>query len=369
MTRYISSGNLSFNDDCLEQFKRIQSRPLMELSDYVVDELPSELSELRKYRHSGNTKNFEESVEGKLSSLVERGIEDVLENLNEIDKGIAILDLRMLQSAVYNSGGNLSFLVKDFYKKLSDITDNPNILTYEDMVVNNPTKDIRTFTKGNMGYFEALFYIKTMQIEDYFAEAADFIFDAGFLLEDKVIIDTHSLLKRASKSIDKITEVMKQLKGMNPDYFLTFRDYWKATDPNLMGVSAYFSHGVKRTDLLFAGKKLGTGFFESLEKELSEGYYANQISLSEAIKSANDKISFIDLIEGQESINGDTKNLYKLTLEFAKSMQEFRKEHVKRVLEVNLTQGTAGKKSLNAFFESRMQPYKDIISSLQEKLE
>jgi len=156
---------------------------------------------------------------------------------------------------------------------------------------------------------------------------------------------------------------------MVPSHFLEFREYWRApVDSGLMGVSAYFSHGVKLTDLLFAGKWMGDDYISGSEKEVDKGYYSATNKLKDAIKISKNNQSIINLIENEAKKDNDVIEIYSVALEFCTAMLRFREEHVKNVKKVNLSEGTAGKTSLDTFFEARMKPYLDISSYIQSKL-
>lgn len=131
--------------------RRIPIRPLGPLSDLVVDSLPTALVSAR----GGNltqSRGLLDRVEEYAGDLQVRG----LPGEGTLEHKVGRLDVLMLYAGFAHIGlrihSNLSNLLREFSK-----TQIP-ALTYEDIVLNNPQKDTRTFTDQEVGADEEHFY-------------------------------------------------------------------------------------------------------------------------------------------------------------------------------------------------------------------
>jgi len=361
------SGESRFDGSSINDLVREPNRPLGDVSDFVVEQLPNRLEDIRD---GYDVQLLVDEIEEKLS-LMSLDEKRILFGSEDKKFDIAQLDLWMLHNAVLNSNGKLGKVLKDLTHISSTTSHRPKSLIYSDVVMSNPIGDMRTFTSGTVGYSEALFYLKTRQIEDELVPVINFLNLALDHLIQNRLMSSGDYLNQASLGVKNCAEVMDQLKEMDREHFLELREYLMPLE-GLKGISAYFSHGIKQTDLLFAGNRLSSAepkYFDTTEKELGQGYYAEAERIRRALDIRKEKKSVMDFIEQQEGTGYGPSELYNAALDFSKAILSFRGNHKRIVNKVGLTQGSAGIKDLNPFFDRRMKPYIEVIDRMNDRLE
>ena len=121
---------------------RQPNRPLTAFSDYVVDQLPNQLEDW----------NGGFLSPGQLSVNVERAISSTprFEQVPALDRAVARLDIQTAYNAVVHTHATPLPDLIDRAESAASLTGQPLCLTYEDVVLNNPSCDIRTLTLGHI---------------------------------------------------------------------------------------------------------------------------------------------------------------------------------------------------------------------------
>lgn len=163
---------------------------------------------------------------------------------NERVRAIARLDLKMLQAAIENSGlrtpGELAALIERFRGGTLPV------LTYEDIVLANPPDDMRTFTDGNVGETEKLFY-RTHQLIEAALESV--LPTIAKCCETGAVSD----LGDVEGAIGVLSRGTEELSHMAPGHFDQFRRYLNGYC-GMKGSSGMFSESIPRLEVLLRGE-------------------------------------------------------------------------------------------------------------------
>lgn len=231
-------------------------RPLGALSDYCVNRLPANLAENKPKLILSQTETLAESIN--------------LEVLKPEELAVARLDVLLLDRALAHHfeepGDNLGILVE----RLSALTGLPPFLTYEDLILNNPQTDIRTFTGGEIGASEADFVRIHFMTEQSFGRVIGNIKQAGFLLQNNFPETAVTILDEAGENLDEASALTLTVgQNMPKTHYDEFRPYL-LTHPlkGTKGPSGAFSNSIPMIELLLAGEKLTSSSLEYLYANL-----------------------------------------------------------------------------------------------------
>ncbi|TAH36146.1 MAG: hypothetical protein EYC62_03345 [Alphaproteobacteria bacterium] len=146
-------------------------RPLGPLSDFVVEELPNRLSAIRfaQSKSAQQTGPFGLGQQGDSTEKLAADIEGLIAgkqfHVPHAKTNLARLDLMMLEAGLRAigtvPGAGLQTLIDDASRE----TGQQPILSYQDIIIDNPPGDLRTFTTGVIGKQEADFYRGHQMIE------------------------------------------------------------------------------------------------------------------------------------------------------------------------------------------------------------
>jgi hypothetical protein len=138
---------------------RTQVRPLDLLSNYVIEELPTDLQKIRNRELSIDS--FQKKVDETATAAM-----DLLKDLSPTDAQIGRLDVMILQQALQTSGASPQEGVHVLADTLSAKRPlSMPSLSYEDLILSNPKDDPRTFNRGDIGRSEIFFYEVHQEIE------------------------------------------------------------------------------------------------------------------------------------------------------------------------------------------------------------
>ena len=349
----LSELNLFKPKYSIDDVERKPIRPLGEVSDFVVYEMPKRLTAVRK-----RNEDAEALIDSIESLLFKKNIEQILSDLDTEKKNIVVLDLRMLQSAVMHSNGAFSEKINKFYNSLSDMTMKPNILTYEDLVLNNPKKDIRTFTEGFIGHSEASFYVGHQITEEKLEKVVRDLVSASQLLILEFIDVPAADINKAAESLYGCAKFMGVFAEMKREDYCEFRPYI-SHHSNLIGPSGRFSPGAAQMDLIFAGK--GINYFNELESLVAKGYYQKE-KIYLALETAKNGTAIMDsnLVSDNGGLRQSVKNFAQAVIDFRRQHYHIAHKQVPDVVE-NKVRGTSGEVNSGSFMKDRMKIYHEIV--------
>ena len=248
-------------------------------------------------------------------------------------------------------------------------TAEPDILTYRQIVMSNPPRDIRTFTNGTTGYIEASFYRAHQLIEGDLHLVRLGLEDAGSFLQEGNTDAAIKSLGKSAHSMDASVAKLGKMHMMSPEDFSAFRRYFTGHS-GLNGPSGLYSHGIPIMDLLLVGSMLPDEYSKGLIEGLTKGYYPERKIIADALKRAQNNQSLIDFAERLKN-----PTLFNEILALAKSVMRFRGAHygvVKKQLPEavnNEVTGTGGQDNPGTFLRGRVAAYQQIIIRIQERVD
>lgn len=265
--------------------ERIPQRPLGELSDFVVEELPDALTEIRSGK--GSVSTLVDHADALVTSMDQDVVMRLLDQKSVAGIAgysrfnhhgdLAGLDVKMLEAGIVHSGGEPSPRLSEAVSLFSITNDQPAVITYEEIIMGNeygnPVKDPRLFTAGDVGQAETDFYRGHAHIDKNVRAITNQVGYAQFALE------THGEngLERAAQELTRATTVMKTAladldafrTNLSPEDFNVFRQYL-GTHPirNLKGPSGAFTETIPVLDLQLAGEMMADQHKEYLQANL-----------------------------------------------------------------------------------------------------
>ncbi len=262
-------GDLFDQNQIIERTSRRKNRPLGQFSDYVVTVMPAVLRdgtlaqlhediEKRMPGHSGET------VLAKVFNFTA----PARQSLKKLDLKMALNACRYL--AVKEGMSKEDFLSHPIHCRLMDLIEvaaggkgkTPFMLTYEDIVLNNPADDMRVFTTGKTGFMEREFYRGHQVIESLLAEAdvfmKDFIDSKNSVLPGPAVLPRSLALRSAQNYLHGALDVLGLfLSDLPQEDFNGFKPFFNTCPyTGEKGPSGAFSAKVPYTDMLVYGKDL-----------------------------------------------------------------------------------------------------------------
>ena len=340
-----------------EKVKNFNTRPLGEVSNFVVSDLPSVLEGIREGRTS--VESFSQTTARLVSSLRVALVLYALQN--EQQRDLAGLDLKMLETAIVQSGGKPSVELSSLIDSFSAKSSQPPGITYEEIILVNPKQDRRLFTRGEAGQTENAFYQGHRIIEDHLGNAVVVFKNA---ISDLTIYG----LKKVGKASRNLLEVQADLNSVirgthtignqNRAHFTEFRKYLGGNPiRGTKGPSGAFTAGIPAIELFLAGEKLPQDYIDYLNENMMyfprQGRSDLKIGMSFAEKgftltALSDKLGNPELL--RQAIDG-----------FSKLIRIFRGEHYKTVGNqlpealAGKVGGTGGEKDPGTFLRERMR--------------
>lgn len=224
-------------------------RPLGVVSDFVVEQLPKELADIREGRK--HVRQLTAYTEKLIASL---GNTPFFNGASVQDQ--SLLDLLFIESGIVHSQGMAGRRLVGLVNKLAKKAGRIPGLTYEDLIfVNLQNQDVRLFTSGDISLSERDFYEGHRRIEN--------ILENCIMLCQKVIADPAA--KQNSKKILAITTGVKKIEGytgelhraMPKEHFSIFRQYFLSHPyRGFKGPSGAFSARFPILEVLLAGERL-----------------------------------------------------------------------------------------------------------------
>lgn len=241
---------------------------------------------------------------------------------------VARLDVMMLEAGLRGIGKGAGPRLRGLIEFFSIGTGQPPIITYQDLILNNPAGDLRCFTTGETGKQETHFYLGHQQIERHAARAINGIL--SFL--DAPSAESGEL-KKAVAQVRHMAEGMRGFKRLDTGAFDAFRVFYKSNDcpvmgQKLAGPSGLYSGSIPALDLLVAGRHLPPHFAEFVAANAQ--YYPRQESaILESAKSA--AVSGNSLLDVLEKL-GSPPDLCADLAGLQKALRDFRSAHTQAVV-------------------------------------
>jgi len=313
-------------------------RPLGEVSDFVVQHMPGVLAHIR----SGElpVQRLVQHANDLVSGLSPEVMNSFPEPRTSSGFGdwvsthpplmIAHLDATMLEAGIVHSGGIPPKSLTQLVDRLSGMTNQLPVITYEGIAYANPQNDVRTFTGDEQGRphpIEADFYRGHPLIDQGFENAALNMRSAISAISDpelrvKLSRGPKEMLEEACNDLVKANALMVAYKSPHlTESFRTFRLYLGSHPTrHLKGPSGAFSASVPLVDILLAGRSLPTPMIEYLTRNLMYFPRQGRRELTQALQESAEGKTLFDIVS-------PAHELHDLTEEIKEQVRIFRSFH------------------------------------------
>ena len=305
---------------------RIPNRPLGEMSDFIVEQMPARLAEIRG--GTGDINSLAHEAESMIADLSQTTLD---QNLFDV-QALAAFDMKLMEAGIVQSGGmppeNLVTTVNAF----ANATDQLPTVTYEDLVLINPPQDRRTFTNGRAGQSEADFYEGHRIIESYMDEVLRRFRWAIYFLSEQGKGGVDKANSALQKSLAQLHSILKYVEtigmDMNRDDFTLFRRYFQ-THPirQTKGASGAFSTSIPTADLLLGGENLAEDHLGYLHQNMPYFPRKGRKEINQALRIVQTGLTLNSLYQAI----GKPEELGAILKELSHTMRIFRGKHYKAV--------------------------------------
>lgn len=360
----------------MEVEKRYSSRPLGQVSDFVVVQMPQLLAGIQSGQN--DVESFANSVEdliGQNESRVSQVLS--LKPSNRYPhvqaRDLAALDLKMLEAAIVHNGGNPPERLVELVDEFAPATNQPPGLTYEELIYINPRTDMRTFTTGDVGKSEYDFYVGHRMVEDQLAGTIRDVQEAGLLLKEvgtKGIKESVGLLTKASAYFYGVIPYLKAMETRMPTQHFKvetgFRRYFSSRNrkgQELKGPSGAFTAGIPIIELHLAGENLPEDSHNYLTNNFQyfprggDGQVLGRVEINVATEAVNNGLTLTAIADRL----GNPPELMNSITELSDLIREFRGYHF-RLVKKQLPEavrdqvaGSGGEKTPGTFLRERMK--------------
>ena len=285
-------------------------RPIVGLSKYVIEKMPTQLATT--------------GIDMVEVNAIRLKVND------HITGPLARLDAKMLEIAIIKSGMDAPYWLTKLVDRLS--ADRPRGILYEEIVLANPEKEMRTFTTGKESVTEKSFYYSHALIEDALDSALKKLRkDVETLNPDKIEAELNFVMATTG-----------MLAQMQAGHFDMFRPYLNSHPKRgTKGPSGLFSPGM--AELQLRSGFVPSGFIDFLHTNLV--YYPVQSwpKIQRALHEFND-------------ITASTQKNTDLTKALRVFWQRWRKVHLATTIHQvpEITKGTGGETDPITFLKNRM---------------
>ncbi|TSC75590.1 MAG: hypothetical protein G01um101433_854, partial [Parcubacteria group bacterium Gr01-1014_33] len=216
------------------QIKRIPFRPLPYISDFVVEKFPLLLQDVREGKMDAEL--FAEICTTVIQRLWDKNSHLHLSHdnfakilLHPTIRGVALLDLKIMEMGIVHSGVMPSKLLTQLIDEFSYAAELPPMLTYEEIVLVNPSRDWRTFTFGSIGHTERDFYLAHARSEEHMEQAINALKESIRLLlfhDSKRHYQIKGLIDRTAVQLSELVGYIGKMRTtMSGEHFTIFRQY------------------------------------------------------------------------------------------------------------------------------------------------
>lgn len=321
-------------------FENRPNRPLGALSDYVREKLPA------------NQPNLAEAIlllpgRGQIRSLLKE------------EASIALLDLKMLfvAASVHQTPPAIREQFGEAVEMTNEILGRPPVrqMSYQEIILDNPPKDMRVFTQGNVGKAEAKFYRGHQLIEDALAVAIE-------AMQRAVSEPRHALaaLDLALVACKHVAGAMRSfMTDMEREDFLAFKPFFN-TNPYTgeKGPSGAFTAKIPQIDILLYGPETPA---ETLRYLNENQVYFPQMDHYEAMRFSVDAPGIMNVFEGEAKAKA---------AEIANTMLIFRSFHfgaVTKQIGADVVGGAEGKEAVS-FLTNRTDGFRALLQQHKPNL-
>lgn len=244
--------------------RKQRKRPLGLFSDFVVDQLPHFIAEIKcSERPSEAVKALGRTIN---AMTAEMDYDELLLSLPQSDFEVAKTDVQYLVNSAYHVsafagfhpwdaeqtvGAALSRLARSTCERQPSI----GVLSYEDMILTNPVQsDPRVYCLGAAGVEERDFCLGHQLIETELQSAIEALVE----LRDVADADAAQCLSRCLERLESANRVLTRFdQHMSPDLFGQFRVFYEKNPyKNTLGPSGRFSARVVAVSVLLIGEEL-----------------------------------------------------------------------------------------------------------------
>lgn len=355
----------------IEQEQRIPQRPLGEVSNFVVEELPHLLMEINSQRIAPDvllqrvTSMLANLSESRVEELLSLSLGDTHESSTEpvFDQRLdqAALDLKMLEVALVSSQLPVPAVLTQLVDRFSEATNQLPMISYEDLIYINPESDPRTFTAGAIGKSEHDFYYGHLRIEHSLKKVIDQVKQAIHSLQQPQP-EIHSVVLLLHSAAEVFRDIQRDLQaiGMSlpKDHFAEFRKFLTSHPlRNLKGPSGAYTSAIPVLDMLLGGENLEPQYFNHL---IDNSRYFPRLGRIE-IAAAFEHIQKGETLASLSADLGDPADLVSVIQALSDQVKLFRTQHYRGVshqipeaVAGNLS-GTGGEENPGQFLRKRIK--------------
>ncbi|MFB9980659.1 hypothetical protein ACFSOZ_18950 [Mesorhizobium newzealandense] len=259
---YRAQGIFSHQSDSID--RRERKRPFGPLSNFVADQLPHCIAEIKASARPGEAvKALGRSIN---AMIAETDYEAQLLNLPQSEFGVAKTDIQYLVNCAYQMSAfaglhsvDAELTVGEALRQLARVSrqrqPSIDVLSYEDMILTNPLQsDPRVYCLGSAGVEERDFCLGHQLIESELQSAID----ALLALRDAVGADARQCLAVCVERLESANYVLARFyERMSPDLFGQFRVFYgKNPYKDRLGPSGRFSARIVAVSVLLIGEEL-----------------------------------------------------------------------------------------------------------------
>lgn len=256
-------------------------RPLGVISDFVVEEFPGLL-----------VQPSSRLVEVCATLVADFPLASI-EALSSESRAIARLDLKLLETGIVNSGVRPHLVPPPRLVELVDAISDGELagLTYEDLILSNPSDDPRTFSGGEAKESEAWFYREHLEIENHLEHAIKRVRIAMSDMAHATIA-----LNGVDTDLNSVLQKTHVLRNIRQDHFGEFRSFLeehpirKTTAP-----SGKFTARIPILEVMLHGDSLPEQYYQYLTKWWEYFPKTCRTDLARAIDMARSKRTFCAL--------------------------------------------------------------------------
>jgi hypothetical protein len=340
------------------EFEKQTVRPLGNISDFVVEDWPLVLVGLRSgtLAQSDVYEQLEMLTRNKKTLIGRNGTEDKV--------NLARIDLLFLELGFAHLGGQPPVELSDWVEELSRRVNRPPCLTYEDLVITNPSGDWRKFTTGEIGHSEAAFYQTHKWVEEILGPATWEMFSAlqqlvqfgfeGVPQACNTLVEVTNKLANASSLVRELGEEMPQQHyGDGFRLFLNPHPHREG----MFGPSGQFTATIPVFDTLLAGENLPKKIISYRQQRDWFFPKAGLEQMKQAWAAVNERGSLVSLTKSL----GKPVELVLAIDGLIEELKDFRTSHYKAVVKQNpeslagKVSGTSGEIKVAGFLKSRLK--------------
>ncbi|WP_245267679.1 hypothetical protein [Mesorhizobium sp. WSM1293] len=244
--------------------RRLRIRPLGMVSDFVADQLPHRIAEVKNSeRRAEAVKALGRSIDTMLAG---EDYEANLLNLTQSEFGVAKTDIQYLVNIAYQMSAfaglnhdDAELAVGGRLRRIADLSckQHPSIdvLSYEDMILTNPVEsDPRVYCLDSAGVEERDFCLGHQLIE----RDLHFAIDTLLILRDEAGADARQCLTLFLEHLESANYILTRFHdSMSPDLFGEFREFYgKNPYKNRLAPSGRFSASVVAVSVLLVGQEI-----------------------------------------------------------------------------------------------------------------